>query len=287
MRTKVAMVVAAVVLLAVFTVSDASARSSTKLPRATLVPNAVAFDTRSHGVLGTGWDGCVNRGWHCRLQGTISVTSNGGETWRVVLRTRQPVIALAFFHDSYYAQLLDGKSLWSDTEATRWRQLKRLSFDGYCPKGWNPGYTAEFVDTNIGTPWSICARQPGVGNEAKAVYRGKKRVTFTPMTGRGHGGISSYGYPSGIAGTHGGFGIIWESRGTLYVTHDGGHRWHALPKVARPEVDFGQWADTGLGAGTAFVVLAIGDSERRRLIETTNAGRTWHVVHRWRGSLTP
>jgi hypothetical protein len=30
------------------------------------------------------------------------------------------------------------------------------------------------------------------------------------------------------------------------------------------------------------VLLSIGGSERRRLIETTNAGRSWRVVHRWR-----
>ena len=36
-----------------------------------------------------------------------------------------------------------------------------------------------------------------------------------------------------------GFGLLWESRGTLYVTRDGGTSWLAEPKVARPEIDFG------------------------------------------------
>jgi hypothetical protein len=30
------------------------------------------------------------------------------------------------------------------------------------------------------------------------------------------------------------------------------------------------------------VLLSHGGGEQRRLIETTNAGRTWRVVHRWR-----
>jgi hypothetical protein len=135
-------------------------------------------------------------------------------------------------------------------------------------------------------------RPTGAGNEAKAVYRysregGFHRVAFTQMTGRhSPGAMSSYGYASGIAGSFGRFAVGWESRGTLYVTRDGGRRWIAEPNVARPEVDFGQWADVGPGPGRAFVVLAVGGSEKRRLIETTDAGRTWHVVHRWRGPVT-
>ena len=93
------------------------------------------------------------------------------------------------------------------------------------------------------------------------------------------GGIGRYGYPVGIAGGNGkDFGIIGESRGTLYVSRDGGHRWHALPRISRPEVDFGVWASTLGDAG--YVLLE--RNQRTRLITTTDAGRTWRVVHRWR-----
>jgi hypothetical protein len=283
MRTRVAMLVAAVALIALFTAAGAPARDGATLPRSALVPNAVAFLDRQHGILGTGWEGCVNKAWNCRLQGTISLTSNGGRTWRVVLRTPRPVVAVAYSQNAEYARSDNGQT-YAAGESGRWERRTPLSFKGYCPKGSIAGYTAEFVDTTIDTPWSICMGEPGAGNEAKAVYRGKKRVAFTPMAAHGgYGGLSTYGYPGGIAGTHAGFGIIWESRGTLYVTHDGGHTWRALPKVARPEVDFGDWADTGARPnGTAFVLLSIGGSEKRRLIETTDAGRTWRVVRRWR-----
>ena len=269
------MLVAAVCLVAVSAALGASTRSSPKLPRSALVPNAVAFRDGRHGMLGTGWESCVNRDWHCKLQGTISVTSNGGTTWRVVRRTPRPVVAVGFFHDVYYAQLDNGRLVAG--------QPGSRPFESYCPKGWSRGFSADLLETNLTRSWSICTGQPGAGNQEKAVYRGTKRVAFTPPASHGgYGGISIYGYPNGIAGTYGGFGLIWESRGTLYVTHDGGHHWHALPKVARPEIDFGDWADADLGHGTAFVLLSIGGTERRRLIETTDAGRTWHVVHRWR-----
>lgn len=151
------------------------------------------------------------------------------------------------------------------------------------PEGLERLTASDFLDASLTQPWSICVGQPGAGNQAKAVYRGKKRVAFTPFASHGsYGGISIYGYPSGIAGGYDGFGIIWESRGTLYVTRDGGEHWHALPKVARPEVDFGGWADADVSPqGTAFVLLLNGGAARLRLIETTDAGRTWRVVHRW------
>lgn len=278
------MLVAAVALLALSAAGPAPAHTHGRLPRSTLVPNAVALLDRRHGLLGTGWEGCGNKAWHCRLQGTISVTSDGGKTWQVVFRSRRPVVAVEYFHDASYARLDNGQTFVGDSEGRRWQRQSSISFKGYCPKSWSAGLTADFVDTNIQTPWSICLGQPSAGNEAKAVYRGTKRVAFTPLTGgSSRGGISSYGYPVGISGGYHGFGLIWESRGTLYVTHNGGHHWRSLPKVARPEIDFGEWADADVyPQGTAVVLLSNGGSEKRRLIVTTDAGRTWRVVHRWR-----
>jgi photosystem II stability/assembly factor-like uncharacterized protein len=71
-----------------------------------------------------------------------------------------------------------------------------------------------------------------------------------------------------------------ESRGTLHATRDGGSHWTGLPKVARPEEDFGQ-SGAALPHGVAYVLLSVGGSGVRRLIGTTAAGRSWHVVHRW------
>ena len=271
MRTGVAVLVAAVALV----VLPAASGSRSSSP---LLPSAVAFSDRLHGELAFASPHCDG----CRPRGAIAVTSDGGKTWHIVRHTDGRVVKLAFFHDVYYAELESGRLISGQPGS-------RNVFKSYCPKGWTAGTSADIVDTNIGKPWSICVGQPGAGNQAKAVYRGTERVAFTPPASHGgYGGISTYGYPNGIAGTYGGFGLIWESRGTLYVTRDGGHHWHALPKVARPEVDFGAWADVNPGNGTGFVLLSynLGTSEGYRLIETTDAGRTWHVVHRWRFRLS-
>jgi photosystem II stability/assembly factor-like uncharacterized protein len=120
---------------------------------------------------------------------------------------------------------------------------------------------------------------------SKAVYRltlkGWKRVAYTPFGPGGYGGIAPYGYPVGMAMTDDGFGLIWESRGTLYVTRDGGSHWLGLPRVAQPEVDFGQSA-AALPHGVGFVLLGRGGGERRRLVVTRDSGRTWHTAHTWR-----
>jgi hypothetical protein len=263
MRARVAMGVAAVGLIAL------PAAAGAPSPHSRLYPSAVAFEDRLHGELGLASAHCGR----CKPRGAIAVTSDGGKTWRVVRRIDRRVVAVAFFHDAYYVQLENGRLVSGQSGS-------RNVFDGYCPKRWTAGFSADIVDTNIDTPWSICVGQPGAGNQAKAVYRGKKRVAYTPFAAHGgYGGISIYGYPVGIAGTHSGFGIIWETRGTLYVTRDGGRHWHALPKVAQPELDFGQWADVVWGRLGFVLLLRNGHS---RLLETTDAGHEWRVVHRWR-----
>jgi len=146
-------------------------------------------------------------------------------------------------------------------------------------------YSADLVDSNIEKPWSICGGQPATGNQAKAVFRGKRRVACTnfadlrsPCGRASYGGISGYGYPGGIAGAYGGFGIIWpDGRGSVYVTRDGGHHWHAVP-IAVSDIDSGTWATTV--GNTGFVLLW--REGHSRLVETTDAGRTWRLIRRWR-----
>ncbi len=271
MRSGLAVLVAAVALLALPTASGSL--SLAPLPHSALVPNTVSFRGDGKlGILGTGSQYSGHAG------GTISQTTDGGKTWQVVRRTSSPVVRTAWFHDLFYVRLQNGQEL--QGRGRHWERLPRSASANYCHGWYGHGVTADIVDTNEVRWWSVCVGQPGAGNEAKAVYRGTKRVAYTPFTG-GHarGQISSYGYPEGIAGGYSGFGIIWESRGTLYITHDGGHHWYPQPKVALPEIDFGQWADVAWRK-LGFVLLE--RNQHSRLLKTTDAGRTWRVIHRWR-----
>ena len=250
-----------------------------------LVPNTVAFVDASHGALGTGWQSAGGSGG-----GTIALTSDGGRTWRVVKATPRPVVSLTVYGGSYIAKYDDGETLRSSGGGRIWRPTTVTTTDiatylSVCPQGTTVGINADSSN------WSVCSSVPGAGSQGKAVYRdlvdrGWVRVACTDFGGpkpacgsRGHGGISLYGYPIGIAGAPDGFGLIWESRGTLYVTRDGGRNWTALAKLVQPEADFGSWAFT-LPGGVGWALVGHGAGPWR-LLRTTDAGRTWHVVHRW------
>ena len=100
------------------------------------------------------------------------------------------------------------------------------------------------------------------------------RVT---ITGRSSHGLASYGYPEGISFAPQGYGLLWESRGFLYLTRDGGRHWKTLG-IAKPEVDSGLSA-VMLRGQRAFVLLTREGSYR--LLSATGGIRSWTVVHRW------
>jgi len=275
-----------VLLGSVAAVALAESSSVPSLPASALVPNAVAFLSRTHGVLGTGDEGCALGGSRCRPGGTISLSSDRGKTWQIVRRTPRAVVSVMQTGDGrvVYAQYDDGETLRSADGGHTWHVA--IAFDrsgnSVCPQGMTTG-----INTQPGAQdWALCTSQAGAGNQGKQVFRlrsrGWARVACTTIDGGGchYGGISSYGYPQGIAAaSRGDFAIIWETRGTLYVTRNGGRHWIALPKVAPPDA-FGWWASV-LPHGLGFVILDDGGIQKRRLIETTDAGRTWHVVHHW------
>lgn len=249
-------------------------------PRVALVPNAIAFGDPRHGIMGTGWESCATGGgaFGCRPQGTISVTSDGGTTWRVLLRTRRPVVQVTWAGRHEQARFDDGETIGSTDGGRHWAPVVAGTATGLA--GPCPPFTVAFVVPS----WALCGTQMSAGNQGKYVYRltttGWKLVSKTPFGSKSRDGVASYGYVQGIAMAPDGFGVVWESRGTLYVTRNGGRDWTGLPSVAQPEVDFGVDA-VALPHGVAFAILAGGGGEKRRLVETTDAGRTWRTVRRW------
>jgi photosystem II stability/assembly factor-like uncharacterized protein len=129
---------------------------------------------------------------------------------------------------------------------------------------------------------------PGAGNQGKAIYRtidgGRnwQRLLSLEIGGRPARGIPSSGYALGIAFAPNGAGLIWESRGTLYLTLDGGRRWRPQARVARPELDFGSSAS--VVRGRAFALLTR-DSTYYRLVATTRGYRQWRTLRVWKAKL--
>jgi photosystem II stability/assembly factor-like uncharacterized protein len=134
--------------------------------------------------------------------------------------------------------------------------------------------------------WVLCAGQGAAGNSDKAVYQSSDRGrTWQPVAEtlvgehRVHGGIGAYGYPQGIAFASNGSGLLWESRGTLYATANGGRRWRALTHVAEPEIDFGQSAWV-LPDGHRFALLWRGADAHTELLLVGDRGG-WRVVRHY------
>lgn len=138
--------------------------------------------------------------------------------------------------------------------------------------------------------WVVCLGEPGAGNEEKSVFRtrdsGQTWQAGAAVEGMNNpkqrGGLSLLGYPAGIAFAPNGFGLMWESRGVVYVTRDGGDDWHAKQHLSIFDLDFGRGA-VAFSDGTGFVLFGHGGGPAARLVETRDFGRTWHVVRRWQG----
>jgi photosystem II stability/assembly factor-like uncharacterized protein len=310
-------------MLACLGASAPTAGSSSTAPRAQAAPYAIAFWDSQHGLLGTGTCPRTTRG-DCR-EGTIEVTSNGGRTFKLVLRTHHPVIGLwTTGPRGAIAQTDGGGSLLSLDGGRTWQPFRLRYGASFVTPRIGLGYRSylthdhlalELLATSDGgrtwrrrgspctqaiasaalidlvTPslgWIVCLGQPGAGNQAKAVFRTSDggrtwragaAVVLWPHRNV-HGGIESYGYPEGAAFARDGFGILWESRGTVYATRDGGTNWLAQPEVARPEIDFGRGA-AAFPDGHALVLLGRGGGLPARLLRSDDAGRTWRLVRRW------
>ncbi len=148
---------------------------------------------------------------------------------------------------------------------------------------------------DLATPnrgWLMCLGPGGAGAQGKLLYRTNdggrtwQSLVRVLMPGdprgsdRGHG-LRSLGYPQGMSFAPDGFGLMWESRGTLYVTRDGGRHWSSAPKIARPDLDFGE-GGAALANGRGFVLLRRGGGLDARLFQTRDYGRTWRMTLGWR-----
>ena len=149
-------------------------------------------------------------------------------------------------------------------------------------RGWTGGATVSFP--RPARAWALCTSEGGAGSEEKAVYESRdqgrswrvRAETIVFGHRRFRGGISFYGYPLAISVASDGSGLLWESRGTLYSTRDGGGHWHQHLRVAEPDADFGI-AGWSLLGGDAFVLL-----QRMPTIKlVAHIDGRWSVRRRW------
>lgn len=318
-----AVLVAVVAAVAAQAGAAAPARMHPLGARLITTPNSAVFWSQQTGLLGVGR--CASTKYACG-SGAVELTTDGGRTYRTVLRTARPVESVQTAGSRGAIVITFGKHMYRTLDRGRiWKPWHTRPGTSFATASVGLGFriyqvrnsfhlgllstsdgglawqrlrapkrcSSQFPDIDLVTPrlgWIVCGGQPGAGNESKGVFRtgdgGRtwQELAFTQMTRApgDHGGISSLGYVAGVAFAPNGFGLLWESRGTLYVTRNGGADWHARPHLAVLDVDFGRGA-SAFADGTGFVLLGHGGGPEARLIETRDFGRTWHVVRRWRG----
>jgi photosystem II stability/assembly factor-like uncharacterized protein len=215
----------------------------------------------------------------------VVVSADGGRHWRVT--RRGPVVALSFAtaRDGWIvagdSPFQPGLRLLSTDDGGRtWQRLP-----GPCSRfGW-PGPVA--LET-AATGWVVCVDEPGAGEQGKEIWStsdgGRTWQLHTRTTGPGGpppgpvGDFPVSGYPAGAAAV-GDEVWVWQARGGLEESR-GGRHWR-LDHVTSPEVR--EAVSVSLVAPRlAFAIVGAPAGDPGKLVRTTDGGRTWITVSRWR-----
>jgi len=131
----------------------------------------------------------------------------------------------------------------------------------------------------------LCVSGGAMGEEPKSLYAtidgGRRWTIVAETTFRRHvrGALPLFGYPGGLDFVNPVTGWVWESRGNLYATGDGGRTWRSLG-VTSPEVDEAE-STSLVTPRVGFALLRNGDAGRYELRLTRDAGSSFDLVRTW------
>ena len=234
-----------------------------------------------------GWlaaGGCTTW-WSCRPP--LLRSHDGGLTWhtvgRAVLNPTFPTPTIGV------GALYDANGVWSLVHThdygRHWSRLRS-------PCGATAQYLVpSFITSRVG--WVLCAGQPGAGHQLKAIFRtrdggrGWHLVMNTGWTTQPRsatpGGIPDAGYANRLAFSSS-RGWVGQSEFFSYTSPDGGRTWRPVDFGFSPTAG-GEIEDVSAVTGrTAYALARLDGGRRRELLRTTDAGRSWQIVHTWRYS---
>lgn len=255
------------------------------------VPVSAAFWTARIGLVG---GDVTQAACQSRCPGEVEATTDGGASWRVVLRTHSPIAGVRAGGAGWgFVQTVTSE------ECARRRgcpgRLYRTSDRGrtwivaghpprgplHIPCGTQPEVAVSVTST---AGWALCGNDPATDLElGKRLYRtgdGGRSWTLVPAR------LPLVGVIAGVSFDDAGTGFAWFGRGGLVITTDGGHAWRSLPIIDPAAADAG--CDNTIAAqplpGSGAVLLderCTGPAHTVDLRISANDGRTWRLARSW------
>ncbi len=222
-------------------------------------------------------------------------TADGGRTWQTVNFTDQfgdpsfvtPSLGWAAASSGFTSKLAPAGTLLTTNGGRTWHS--RPGPADCQGRGW---YLRALSFPTAAQGYALCDGQATGGSQDKAVFTtadgGKtwtRRAHALSLGGEGgDSGISINGYPAGIFFLPDGHGWIWQSRGNLLASTDGGATWWES-HLTDPGNNVEARSVWFLSDQSGFVLLA-GFSQAKsqptyRLVATRDGGRIWTTVHTW------
>ncbi len=229
---------------------------------------------------------------NCRRQ--LLSTTNGGQSWQFISHPHigepsfaTPLLGWAAGTTTASSSTLGPAPVLITSDGGRtWQPLPGPTCQG---QGW---YLRSLSFSTPTHGFALCVGEATAGSQDKAILTttdgGKtwKRVAEASFGGSPAKGISLSGYPDGIFFLPDGRGWLWQQRGNLLTTADGGTTWQES-NLTQPGFDI-EARSVWFLTDTAGFVLLTGDSGSNpfqpvfRLVYTQDGGQSWTTMHTWR-----
>lgn len=238
----------------------------------------------------------VGQGAGSNPKGTLLVSNDGGQHFTRLAATALTSIDFVSTADGWAvstSSMWNGKLVYTHDGGRTWTVQslpKRTSSTGSSlgPAVGGSPQSVSFADSTHGM--LLETGQPGAGQQPKALLQtndGGKTWHWTLSVGMdssgGSHGLGSGGYADGIDVTPGNpsRAYIWESRGPLAVTSDGGQTWSSVA-LTKPEVTEAAWVSMLSASDGYALVHDMSTGTSRFVVEKTTDGmKSWTAVHRW------
>lgn len=149
------------------------------------------------------------------------------------------------------------------------------------PSSTHYGWIASASFTNPKTCYLLLASEPGAGQQQKAVMMtANGGTTWRILAGVNGKGLGWAGYANGIQFVTNKVGWLWENRGGLLETTDGGVTWQSNA-VTHPESFEAE--DVSFPTVSRGFAIFHDELNQRMVFESTaNGGATWKVLGDWK-----